>query len=135
MQPNLSDAMVVVASRFHVSEPENFASNARAALAVLAQCEGYLSGRVCAATDDATLRMIETSWESIGAYRRALSKYDVKLSAIPFLSMAIDEPSAYEVVHINDGRGARDFRSSLALDAGEIGLGHASAPTVPPVHT
>ena len=33
-----------------------------------------------------------------GAYRRALSSYDVKLHAVPTLSRALDEPSAYEVV-------------------------------------
>ena len=34
----------------------------------------------------------------MGAYRRALSSYDVKLHAVPTLSRALDEPSAYEVV-------------------------------------
>ena len=37
-------------------------------------------------------------WENVGAYRRALSAYDVKVGAVPLLSTAIDEPSAYEVV-------------------------------------
>ena len=32
-----------------------------------------------------------------GAYRRALSAYDVKLDAVPLLSRALDEPSAYEI--------------------------------------
>ena len=42
--------------------------------------------------------MLVTTWENVGAYRRALSSYDVKLHAVPLLSRAIDEPSAYEVV-------------------------------------
>ena len=37
-------------------------------------------------------------WEDVGAYRRALSSYDVKVTAVPLLSRAVDEPSAYEVV-------------------------------------
>jgi hypothetical protein len=35
-------------------------------------------------------------WENIGSYRRALSPYEVKLTAVPLLSLAIDEPSAYD---------------------------------------
>ena len=42
--------------------------------------------------------MLTTEWEGPGAYRRALSAYDVKLAAVPTLSRAIDEPSAYEPV-------------------------------------
>ena len=34
----------------------------------------------------------------VGAYRRALSSYDVKVGAVPLLSRALDEPSAYEAV-------------------------------------
>jgi hypothetical protein len=39
-----------------------------------------------------------TEWESVGAYRRALSSYDVKLHATPLLARSLDEPSAYEVL-------------------------------------
>ena len=42
--------------------------------------------------------MLTTEWEGPGAYRRALSAYDVKLAAVPTLSRALDEPSAYEPV-------------------------------------
>ena len=135
VQPNASDALVFVASRFIVEDHSAFAEQSREALAALSACDGYCGGRIGASTDDARLRIIETSWASIGAYRRALSKYDVKLSAIPFLSTAIDEPSAYEVVHINDADGERDFASGLAFDAGDVSLGNAAAPSVPPVHT
>ena len=49
-------------------------------------------------------------WEHVGAYRRALSAYDVKLHAVPLLSRALDEPSAYEVVE--PGTDLNDRRSS-----------------------
>jgi hypothetical protein len=32
----------------------------------------------------------------VGSYRRALSKNEVKMNAIPLLAQAIDEPGAYE---------------------------------------
>ena len=50
------------------------------------------------ALDDPTLWVLTTRWDNVGAYRRALSSYDVKLQAVPLLSRAVDEPSAYEVV-------------------------------------
>ena len=52
--------------------------------------------------DDPTLWMLMTTWEHVGAYRRALSAYDVKLHAVPLLSRALDEPSAYETVEPGD---------------------------------
>ena len=48
--------------------------------------------------DDPELWVLTTRWQNVGSYRRALSAYDVKLTAVPLLSRAIDEPSAYEVV-------------------------------------
>ena len=31
----------------------------------------------------------------MGSYRRALSAFEVKMTAVPLLSRAVDEPSAY----------------------------------------
>jgi hypothetical protein len=39
-----------------------------------------------------------TRWRDVGSYRRALSSYDVKVGAVPILSRAIDEPSAFEAL-------------------------------------
>jgi hypothetical protein len=40
----------------------------------------------------------------VGAYRRALSSYEVKLAATPVLALGRDEPSAFEVlVEVEDG--------------------------------
>ena len=52
-----------------------------------------------------------TEWEGPGAYRRALSSYDVKLAAVPTLSRAIDEPSAYEPVVPGEALNVRWARS------------------------
>jgi hypothetical protein len=37
-------------------------------------------------------------WVDVGAYRRALGAYDVKVVTTPLLSRALDEPSAYEIL-------------------------------------
>jgi quinol monooxygenase YgiN len=91
---------VIVVNRFRV--PEADAADFRAALeeahATLAAQRGYLRGRVGRNVDDPELWLLTTEWEGPGAYRRALSTYDVKLSAVPTLGRALDEPSAYEPV-------------------------------------
>ena len=68
------------------------------ALAILADKPGYVTGGVGRNVDDPTLWVLTTRWEHVGAYRRALSSYDVKMRAVPVLYRALDEPSAYEVV-------------------------------------
>jgi hypothetical protein len=34
----------------------------------------------------------------VGAYRRALGGFDVKVHATPLLAQSLDEPSAYEIL-------------------------------------
>lgn len=90
----------MVVNRFRVPEPdgERFRADLEAAHDVLAARGGFLEGRIGRNLDDPTLWVLTTVWENVGAYRRALSSYDVKLGAVPLLSRAIDEPSAYERV-------------------------------------
>jgi len=73
---------------------------------------------------------IESEWDGVGAYRRALSSFDVKANSIPFLSTAIDEPSAFEVVYADVDGVITEKGSDRAFDADSIGLGHAAAPSV-----
>ncbi len=79
-------------------EVEQFHRAAAAALAALGARPGYLGGVVGRNVDDPTLWTLTTRWRDVGSYRRALSAYDVKVSAVPLLSRALDEPSAYEVL-------------------------------------
>jgi len=130
-----SEARLVVVGRFRVSDDAAFAEGARAAIAVLAERDGFVGADLGQCVDDPQLRTIISRWTSIGAYRRALSHVEVKMTAIPFLSMAIDEPSAYEIVHGRTPDSVVDAVSGLAADAGSIGLGAAAAPNVPPVVT
>ena len=91
-------AHVLVVNRFQVPEEEAaaFREQLEAALAVLAQQEGYADGQLGRNLDDPTLWAMVTRWRDVGSYRRALSKYDVKVGAVALLGRAIDEPSAYE---------------------------------------
>jgi hypothetical protein len=64
----------------------------------LGACQGFLTGAVGRAVDDPGLWVLETSWDSVGSYRRALSSYEIKVAVVPLLSRALDEPSAFEVI-------------------------------------
>jgi quinol monooxygenase YgiN len=91
---------VLVVSRFRVplGEGEAFRAELATAHAVLAQRPGYVDGQVGRNLDEPELWVLTTRWQNVGAYRRALSSYDVKMHAVPLLSRAVDEPSAYELV-------------------------------------
>ncbi|MGZ4498587.1 MAG: antibiotic biosynthesis monooxygenase family protein, partial [Nocardioides sp.] len=75
---------MLVVNRFRVPEPdgEAFRADVETAHATLAACRGYVGGHVGRNVDDPTLWALVTTWEHVGAYRRALSSYDVKLRAV-----------------------------------------------------
>jgi hypothetical protein len=87
---------VLVVSRFRGGD--DLRARLEEALAVLGEQRGYVDGAVGRNVDDPSLWVLQTRWTGPGAYRRALSAYDVKLRAWTLLGEALDEPSAYEVV-------------------------------------
>nr|WP_205862790.1 antibiotic biosynthesis monooxygenase [Planosporangium thailandense] len=88
----------MVVTRFVVDDPDPFLERAHTALAALAARPGYVSGQLARAVDEPDTWTMVTAWESVGAYRRALSSYEVKLYATPLLAEALNEPSAFEVL-------------------------------------
>jgi hypothetical protein len=91
---------VIVINRFRVPDAEQavFRGDLERAREVLAAQRGYVAGRIGRNVDDPELWALVTEWQGPGAYRRALSAYDVRTAAVPTLSRAVDEPSAYEPV-------------------------------------
>jgi hypothetical protein len=89
---------VLVLTRFVVEPGDEaaFRGDAAAALRALAERPGWRGGRLGRAIDDARGWLLVTEWESVGAYRRALGCFDVKMYATPLLARAVAEPSAYE---------------------------------------
>ncbi|MBA2444076.1 MAG: antibiotic biosynthesis monooxygenase [Nocardioidaceae bacterium] len=87
-------------SRFRYDE--DLTDQARTELGVclehLAARPGFASGTVGRALDDPAMWVLTTAWDNVGAYRRALSSYEIKMYVVPLLARAIDEPSAYEVI-------------------------------------
>lgn len=82
-----------------------FLRRTHVALTAFTGCPGYLRGRVGRAADDPTAWVLTTEWEGVGAYRRSLSNYAVKVEAAPLLSIGRDEPSAFELLASLDGAG------------------------------
>ncbi|MGI8523891.1 MAG: antibiotic biosynthesis monooxygenase family protein [Nocardioides sp.] len=91
---------MIVVNRFRVPETETvaFRADVERAHDTLAAQTGYVAGRVGRNVDDPELWLLSTEWADVGSYRRALSSYEVKLGAVPTLSRALDEPSAYETL-------------------------------------
>ncbi len=87
-------------TRVRVPEGESasFRTGAEDLLAVLAGRPGFVRGHLGRAPDDGSLWVLSTEWDGVGAYRRALSSYDVKVAAPAVLANAVQEPSAYEVL-------------------------------------
>ena len=95
---------MLVVTRFEVPEAESqeFLEQARTALAALGARAGYLQGRIGRAADDPTAWVMTTEWSGVGAYRRSLSPYDVKVALAPLLARGRDEVSAFEIL-VRDG--------------------------------
>lgn len=90
---------------------------ARAALAAMAACPGYVWGVLGRSTDDPDLWTLTTRWASVGDYRRGLSSWDVKMHAHPLLYEAVDEPTAFEeLLEVAPDGSVREAASDRADD-------------------
>ena len=122
---------MLVVLRFEVrsADEAGFLADARTALAVLAERPGWRSTRIGRSTDEPTTWIVTTEWDGVGAYRRALSNHDVRMIAVPLLSRARDEPSAFEVLDAT-GLGAEGLAgpSGRAQDADVTGPGAQRLP-------
>lgn len=121
---------MLVINRFVVGPDDDlFLSRAHAALAALAAQPGYLRGQLSRSVDEPANWCLVTEWESVGAYRRALGAYQVKVEVTPLLAESLDEPSAYEVLASAHPAGPVVVTDS---DVGDGGRGPWSAPAAHP---
>ncbi|HEX8511222.1 MAG TPA: antibiotic biosynthesis monooxygenase family protein [Propionibacteriaceae bacterium] len=100
---------MIVLNRFRVPETQTdiFVSQGRTVVAVLSDRAGFLSADLGRNLDDPELWTITTRWLNVGSYRRALQGYESKMVVVPLLSLALDEPSAYDdvdLVGVNEAR-------------------------------
>ena len=110
-----------VVTRFDVPEDtaSDFVDRVSRVVEALSRQRGYLGARVGRAVDEVSLWMLATEWDGVGAWRRALSAFDVRVEFMPLAAFARDEPGAFEVLLAQDGPTgtARRAPSALAPDA------------------
>src|ERR1700710_1484554 len=125
--PDPEERPVLVTTRFRIPEAdgETFLADAQRAVEALAARPGFRHGRVGRAVEDPQAWVVHTEWDGVGAYRRALSAYDVKVYAAPLLGLALDEPSAYEVLLAEGVGGVDQATSARAVDADTAAPGRA----------
>ncbi len=125
---------MLLVCRFEVpaAEATEFVATARHALELLTAQPGCRTGRLGRATDEADRWVLVVEFDSVVAYRRALSPFPVREVVVPLLSRALaDEPAAFELaVSAADGV-ADEHVSLLADDAGTVRLGEAAGPANP----
>ncbi len=114
---------LVVVTRYVVPEDDatTFRKRALEALDALRGQPGCRRGHLGRSIDDPARWLLQTEWDTTGAYRRALSSYDAKLRAVPVMYHAVDEPTAYEAL----AEGAPDSLVEHASDR-DPGAGTAS---------
>lgn len=118
--------LAITRYRVPADETASFLDRARTALQALAARPGHQWGAVGRSTDDPSLWLLSTRWDSVGAYRRALGAYEVKLHAHPLMYLAVDEPSAFEELLTSDAAGeVAEHASDRAPDADTFDLGDA----------
>ena len=95
---------MLVVTRLRV--PEHEAAGFRAAVAellgALSTRPGFRDAELGQAADEPGLWALVTRWEGVGAYRRALSAAEVKITGAPVWVHAVDEPSAYVTEPVTD---------------------------------
>lgn len=123
---SVGSVLAVTRYRVPASEVASFTDRARTALTALAQRPGHLWGTVARSTDEPELWTLTTRWETVGAYRRALGSYEVKLHAHPLMYLAVDEPTAFEELLVSGEDGAlTETASDRSPDADTFDLGDA----------
>jgi heme oxygenase (mycobilin-producing) len=105
---------VLALNRFVIASERTaeFTEQAHAALAALAGRPGYQGGELTRALDEPAHWCLVTRWASVGAYRRALGDFQVRIDAAPLLARSVAEPSAYEVLAAAPPGGGLTVRAS-----------------------
>jgi hypothetical protein len=71
-----------------------------AALEALSARPGFVRGWCAVAADEPDLVLLATEWVDVGSWRRAMSPVDVRMVVLPFMTTAVDEPTAFLAQHV-----------------------------------
>lgn len=122
---------MLLIARFTVTDDaEGFTARARHALELLLRQRGCVRGLLVRSTEVETTWVMTVEFDSIAAYRRSLSPFDVRTHVIPLLAEAdTTEPSAHEIIVEATPGSVRTHTSLVAADADTVSLGEAAGPT------
>lgn len=88
--------MIAIARfRMPLAESAAFKASLAQALSTFSQRDGFVSGEYGQNLDEPELWTLVTHWINVGSYRRALSSTEIKMTVVPLLAQAIDEPGAF----------------------------------------
>lgn len=88
---------VMVVNRFQVPHPDaGFQALATQVVTHFRNSAGCRGAQLVRNLDEPQLWAILSDWVDVGSYRRTFNGTEAKLLLIPLLSLAIDEPSAYD---------------------------------------
>lgn len=94
--------LFVTRHRVPESEADAFAEAAGEAVEVLRTRPGFVAAQVGRALDEPDLWVLTSTWESLGAGRRALTSGETRIALMGVMRTAVDEPSAFELVAPRD---------------------------------
>ncbi len=119
---------LVVVTRYVVPEDDvtTFRGRALDALDALRSQAGCRRAHLGRSIDEPQRWLLQSEWDSTGAYRRALSSYDVKLRAVPVMYHALDEPTAYEALAEGGPEGVVEHTSDRDPGAGTASPGRSA---------
>jgi quinol monooxygenase YgiN len=84
---------------------------------LFSESPGFLSMELGQSTDSLEDLTVIHRWESVGSYRKALSRYEIKAEVIPFLSHFMRDSVTVEIISDTQSGAARMGASSLASDS------------------
>ena len=86
---------VVTRMRVPEGEREGFVTAVGELIGALSARPGFRDAELGQAPDEPGLWALVSRWDGVGAYRRALSAAEVKITGAPVWVHALDEPGAY----------------------------------------
>jgi len=123
---------VLLVCRFRPGGDATFLPRATRALELLTGQPGCRDATLARALDDPAAWLLVARFDSVAAYRRSMSPFDVREHVVPLLSEALtDEPSTYEPTLEAAGGTVTEITSLIAGDAATVRLGEAAGPTTP----
>lgn len=124
---------MLLISRFTVpadrAAADAFVGRAGRALELLLAQPGCVRGLLVRSTESETRWVLTVEFDSVSAYRRSMSPFEVREHVIPLLAEAdAEEPAAHEVVLDAVPGSVTRHESLLAADHATVRLGEAGGP-------